>query len=139
MECEGKSNTVSKAFSRSLGLRNVTFYISGEYMDILAYTELNAFAFVVLTFIFINIHNSQQYLFEQKLFLVILALNAALLILDTLQWLLNGRPGTSLRFASIFIAVIYSASTPVPCFFWSIYADYQVYQNEKHIKKYSYQ
>lgn len=108
----------------------------GEYMNILAYSELNAFALAVLLIIFINIyHSNQQYLFEQKLFLSILALNAALLFLDTLQWLLNGRPGTSFRFASVFMAVLYSALTPAPCFFWSLYADYQVYQDKKRIKK----
>lgn len=105
-------------------------------MNILAYSELNAFALIVLLIIYVNIHNaSQQYLFEQKLFLAMLALNAALLLLDTVQWLLIGRPGMPFRLASVFLAVIYSALTPAPCFFWSLYTDYQVYQNKKHIKK----
>lgn len=110
--------------------------ILGEYMNILAYSELNAFAFLVLLIIFINIYNaSQQYLFEQKLFLAILILNAALLLLDTLQWLLNGMPGMSFRLASVFIAVLYSALTPIPCFLWSLYVDYQIYQNKERIKR----
>jgi diguanylate cyclase (GGDEF) domain len=105
-------------------------------MNILAYSELNAFALLVLLIIFVNIYNvSQQYLFEQKLFLGLLILNAALLLLDTFQWLLNGRPGVSFRLASIIIAAIYSALTPAPCFIWSLYADYQVYQNKERIKK----
>lgn len=105
-------------------------------MNILAYSELNVFALAVLFIIFVNMYqSSQQYLFEQKLFLAILALNAALLILDTLQWLLIGMLGTPYRFASVLIAVLYSALTPVPCFFWSLYADYQVYQDTKRIKK----
>jgi diguanylate cyclase (GGDEF)-like protein len=80
-------------------------------------------------------HSGQKYLYEQKIFLIMLVLNAALLILDTLQWLLNGKPGITMRAISLIIAVVYCAMTPVPCFFWSIYADYQVYGDEKRIKK----
>ncbi|MGE4352558.1 MAG: GGDEF domain-containing protein [Oscillospiraceae bacterium] len=105
-------------------------------LNILAYSELNIFALAMLLFIYMNVHNKgKKYLFEQKVFLIMLTLNAILLMLDTLQWLLNGRPGLTLRVVSIIIAVIYCAMTPLPCFFWSIYADYQIFGDEKRIKK----
>ena len=105
-------------------------------MDILAYSELNCFALAFLFLIYINVrHPGQKYLYEQKIFLAMLTLNVVLLILDSLQWFLNGRPGATMRVVSIFIAVVYCALTPVPCFFWSIYADYQVYRDERRIKK----
>lgn len=105
-------------------------------MNVLAYSELNIFALVFLLLIYLNVHHrGEKYLYEQKVFLVMLGLNAALLVLDTLQWLLNGKPGVFLRIVSVLIATVYCALTPVPCFFWSIYADYQVYGDEKRIKK----
>ncbi|AZV58861.1 GGDEF domain-containing protein [Clostridium sp. AWRP] len=105
-------------------------------LNILAYLELNVFAFAILLFIYMDVHSkSQKYLYEQKVFLIILTLNAVLLVLDTLQWLLNGRPGITLRVVSIIIAVVYCAITPLPCFFWSIYSDYQIFRDEKRIKK----
>lgn len=122
--------------SRDDRATNEKSYKLGEKMDILAYLELNIFALVFLFIISVNVHHSsQKYLYDQKIFLAMLAVNAALLILDSLQWFLNGKPGATLRVLSILIAVIYCAMTPLPCFIWSIYADYQVYRDEKRIKK----
>lgn len=105
-------------------------------MDKLSYIELNAFAFVFLLLCYINIyHKGNHYLYDQKIFLVMIESNAVLLILDSLQWFLDGKPGAALRVVSIIIAAAYSAITPVPCFLWSMYADYQIYREEKHIKK----
>ncbi|WP_228725231.1 hypothetical protein [Caproicibacter fermentans] len=64
-----------------------------------------------------------------------LALNAVLLVLDTLQWILIGKPGAVMRILSLLTATVYCAMTPFPCFFWSIYADYQIYKDEDRIKK----
>lgn len=105
-------------------------------MDKLSYIQLNAFAFVFLLLCYGNIrHIGNHYLYDQKIFLVMIGANAILLILDSLQWLLDGKPGVALRALSIIIAVAYSATTPIPCFLWSMYADYQIYREEKHIKK----
>ncbi|WP_411678330.1 GGDEF domain-containing protein [Caproicibacter sp.] len=105
-------------------------------MNILAYSELNSFAFAFLFVIFLNIRNKgQKYFYDQRIFLTILALNAVLLVLDTLQWILIGKPGAVLRILSLLTATVYCAMTPFPCFFWSLYADYQIYKDEDRIKK----
>ncbi|MEA5040315.1 MAG: diguanylate cyclase [Clostridiaceae bacterium] len=118
---------------------NAKYYTSfkaGEKMNKLSYIELNAFAFTFLFLCFTNIYQkSKKYLYDQKLFLVMAASNAVLLILDSLQWLMDGRPGAALRVVLIVVSVAFSAMTPVACFLWSIYADYQICRNEAHLKK----
>ncbi|WP_312942985.1 diguanylate cyclase domain-containing protein [Oscillibacter sp.] len=105
-------------------------------MSALSYVELNVFSLVFLILCYVNIHNKdKKYLYDQKIFLLMLEANAVLLILDSLQWILNGKPGAALRVVSIIIAVVYSAMTPVSCFLWSVYADYQINRDESHIKK----
>ena len=105
-------------------------------MNILSYVELNIFSLVFLVLCYVNIrNNSKKYLYDQKIFLHMLEANAVLLILDSIQWILIGKPGVALRVVSIIIAVVYSAITPVSSFLWSLYADYQIHRDESHIKK----
>ncbi len=105
-------------------------------MNTLSYVELNVFSLVFLILCYVNIRNKgKKYLYDQKIFLLMLEANAVLLTLDSLQWILNGTPGTALRVISIIIAVAYSATTPVACYLWSIFADYQIHRDENHIKK----
>ncbi len=105
-------------------------------MNTLSYVELNVFSLVFLILCYVNIRNKgKKYLYDQKIFLLMLEANAVLLTLDSLQWILNGTPGTALRVISIIIAVAYSATTPVSCYLWSIFADYQIHRDENHIKK----
>lgn len=105
-------------------------------MDKLAYLELNAFSLVFLLLCYINVYRKgKEYLYDQKIFLLMLEANAVLLILDSLQWILDGMPGVVLRVVSIIIAVAYSTMTPVACFLWSLFADYKIHRDEKHIKK----
>lgn len=105
-------------------------------MNVIAYSQLNIFALMFLFIIYGNVHHSgEKRLYDQKLFLIILTLNAALLVLDTAQWLLSGVAGQAMRVLSLLVAAVYCAMTPAPCYIWSLYADFQVNRDEKRIRK----
>lgn len=105
-------------------------------MSFLVYSELNIFALIFLILIFANVRSSgEKYLYEQKLFIAMLVSIAALLTLDTIQWVLNGMAGGAARFIMLLISTVYCAMTPLPCFIWSLYADYQLFRDENHVKK----
>jgi hypothetical protein len=58
------------------------------------YLELNCFALAILLLIYLNIrHYINKYLLDQKIFLVLIYLNAFILIVDAIMWLFDGRSG----------------------------------------------
>lgn len=98
------------------------------------YVELNIFSFAVLLLIFFNIrHRHDQLLTEQKLFLLLLFTQAAILVLDSLMWLLDGKQGPMMREIFMTITVLYYFLNPIICMIWYFYVDYQVYRDEKHL------
>lgn len=100
------------------------------------YVEINVFALAILFIIYVNIkHQADKYLFEQKLFISMLASNFLILIFDTLMWVIDGLNGSYAREANILVTEIYYILSPFPCLLWSIYTDYQVYRNERRFKK----
>lgn len=100
-----------------------------------AYAELNVFAIIVLTLIFFNnYHHGDFHLFEQKLFWALISSNILILIMDTLQWLLDGVPGSLSRFVLLTATVVYYILNPLPCFLWSLYADYKIHRDENRLK-----
>lgn len=105
-------------------------------MMTIAYVEMNFFALLILLLIYINIRRfKERYLFEQKLFLLLLASNALMLILDSLMWLADGRPGDIGLTANTLITTLYFLAHPIPCLVWTLYASYMVYRDEGLLKK----
>ncbi len=103
----------------------------------IAYTELNLFAIVVLALIFVNnYHHGDIHLFEQKLFWALLCSNAVILVMDSLQWLLDGVPGKASRTVLLIATVLYYILNPLPCFFWNLYADYKIHKDEKRLRNF---
>ena len=72
---------------------------------------------------------------DQKIFMALLTSDALILILDILMWLLDGKPGDSIRDFYYIVTACYYALNPLICMFWSFYADYHIYKSEKHLKK----
>lgn len=72
---------------------------------------------------------------DQKIFMVLLASNALILVLDTLMWLLDGKPGDSVRNIYYIVTACYYTLNPLICMFWCFYADYHIYKSAKHLKK----
>lgn len=86
--------------------------------------------------IYINIHHRRdQILTEQKLFLLLIYAEALILVLDSLMWMLDGHTGNLLREAYIFVTVLYYIMNPVICMVWYFYVDFQIYRDERRLKK----
>jgi diguanylate cyclase (GGDEF)-like protein len=99
------------------------------------YIELNVFALIILLVIFINIrHKADSFMTEQKLFLIIVSINAGLLLSDTLMWVLDGNKSLSKIFI-ILSTLIYYLLHPVICMIWDIYVDFQINRRNYRIKK----
>ena len=109
------------------------FIFQGDIMETFTYVEIDAFALAVLAIIIVNVlYRSELYLFEQKLFLLMVSANAVMLVLDAVLWVLNGRAGPDMRQANILLTVLYYVVNPVPAALWALYADYLVYGSPVH-------
>ncbi|MCE5329895.1 GGDEF domain-containing protein [bacterium] len=64
-----------------------------------------------------------------------LASNALLLVLDTLTWILDGKPGFLARNFNLSITSLYYILNPLPCMLWSLFADFRIYRDEKRFQK----
>jgi diguanylate cyclase (GGDEF)-like protein len=105
-------------------------------MQIILYTEINAFALVVLLLIFLNVHRrSEKFLPEQKLFFALICANGLILVLDTLMWILDGKSGAAARLINQVITAGYYTLNPTICMIWAFYADFQIYRSVRHLKR----
>jgi diguanylate cyclase (GGDEF)-like protein len=101
----------------------------------LLYTEMNAFALSVLALVLINLRKADMYFIEQKLFMTLSICNAAILILDTATYLLNGKTGSFARLVCYVSMGFYYLLGPMICALWSLYVDHQVFKDENRFKK----
>lgn len=112
------------------------FFEEGLYIQSFLYIELNVFSLVILLLIYFNIHKrNDRMLTEQRLFMLFLYVQSAILILDSLMWLLDGKTGPMIREIFIAVTVLYYLFNPLICMVWYFYVDYQIYRDEKHFKK----
>lgn len=103
-----------------------------------SYVEINLIAVTILIIIFFNIRNKKdRYLYDQKLFSLLLFFNTLILLFDTLTWVFNMRIGETARYINIVSNTIYYMLNPVPCMIWALYADFNIYKNERRIKRIS--
>lgn len=105
-------------------------------MPIFLYLELNLFAIAILFVIALNMRGQGgRYLFDQKLFLMLLSISALLLALDSCMRVLNGRPGEHIRLWYTLAIVLYNILNPIICTIWYYYVDYYVYGDKARITK----
>lgn len=105
----------------------------------MAYLETNALALAVLLLVFFNIRQqSKNYFTEQKLFLLLLATNSAILVLDSFMWVLDGMPGRGVRILYLAVTAAYYFANPFICMLWTFYVDYQINRDEKRMKTLTY-
>lgn len=103
-----------------------------------SYVEINLIAVTILFIIFFNIRNKKdKYLYDQKLFSLLLLFNTLILLFDTLTWVFNMRMGETARYINLVSNTIYYMLNPVPCMIWALYADFNIYKNERRIKRIS--
>lgn len=74
-------------------------------------------------------------MFEQKIFIALLCLDSFILVLDLLMWILDGKPGASIREFYYIVTAFYYTMNPLICMMWYFYVDYQVYKNGRHLRK----
>ncbi|SHI01902.1 diguanylate cyclase (GGDEF) domain-containing protein [Sporobacter termitidis DSM 10068] len=90
----------------------------------------------ILVLIYLNTQRRwEQMLTEQKLFMLLVYTEAFILIVDSLMWLLDGRPGALTRNIYIAVTVLYYILTPGLCMVWYFYVDFHVYKDAGHLKK----
>lgn len=91
---------------------------------------------MVLALIFYYMRNrTDQLLFEQKLFIALLAAVALILILDALMWALDGVPGTNYGHIYAFITMFYYILNPVICLIWFFYVEFYIHKKKSYLKK----
>lgn len=98
--------------------------------------EIDVFSLVLLAILFFNIHrHTREYLPDQKLFIYLLFSTGALLVLDAIQWLLDGKLGAGVYYANLICAGIYLIIQIFPCKLWCYYVRYQLSMDVKKTMK----
>jgi diguanylate cyclase (GGDEF)-like protein len=100
------------------------------------YTELNIFCLAILILIYFNVrHRREQMTTEQKLFLMLIIADALILILDSLMWLLDGKPGLTARTVYSAVTALYYVMNPVICAIWYFYTVFQIYRDMDRLRR----
>jgi diguanylate cyclase (GGDEF)-like protein len=98
--------------------------------------EVNCLCLVVSFLIFLNIRQHlNQCLLDQKLFALLVLVNALILVMDALMWAMDGRTGRVLHMTYQLVTLLYYCLNPVICALWYFYADYHINRNSVHLKK----
>jgi len=96
----------------------------------------NAFSIILLVIVLTNMYRrSRQYLPDQKIFLAIVIANIAILIFDSLQWYLDGKPGSTAYYVNLISNVLYYTFQILPCGLWCFYVRYQIRMDVKEMMR----
>lgn len=88
---------------------------------------INIFCIVLLAILLLNMfHRSGKYLPDQKLFMHMAAMTIILLVLDTLQWVFDGRMGSLPQDVIRISSALYYLIQPLPGVIWCLYVRYQI-------------
>jgi len=94
--------------------------------------EINIFSILVLFILFINMsHPKRDFRFDQKLYFYLIISVAVILVLDSAQWISEGKNFAVFREINIIAGVLYYMLQPVPCIFWCLYIRYKYTMNTK--------
>lgn len=105
-------------------------------MTVYANVEIDVFSFVLLLILFFNMRrHTREYLPDQKLFVYLLISTGALIILDAVQWLLDGKSGEGAFYTNLICAGIYLIIQIFPCKLWCYYVRYQLSMDVKKTMK----
>lgn len=100
------------------------------------YQEINIFAFIIIAVIYLNIRKRMdKHMPEHNLFFIILVLNALILMMDSLMWLLDKQAGFPVRVIYLAATAAYYILNPVICMVWTCYTDYEIYGDFKRLKR----
>ena len=100
------------------------------------YVQINLFALVILLLIYLSLRNRLSVRIpDQRLFSLLLLLNAIMLILDSGMWLLDGRAGPAVNHIYWIVTLLYYILNPAVCMVWSLYADYSIRRSSRRIRR----
>lgn len=98
--------------------------------------EINVLGLAILLIVFLNISaKTNKILFDQKLFIGLIFFNATGIILDIVQLSLDGRPGILSRQIQYIAVTVFFMVNPMPCMFYTLYTDFQIFRNSNRTKK----
>ena len=87
----------------------------------------NIFSMLLLIIMLANMYRrSREYLPDQKLFLIMAIANIAILFFDSMQWILDGKPGSISHYVNLVSNVLYYMFQILPCGLWCFYVRYQI-------------
>ncbi len=79
-------------------------------------------------------HHTKRFLAD-NLFIALLYSNMAILLLDIVTWVLDGRTGIINTVFLMVATVLYYLMNILPSFLWALYADYQVFNDTNRLRK----
>ncbi len=101
-------------------------------MPLLLRTDLNLFCFFVSAVILADLRRyGAERNAQSRIFRSMLLFNMALLGLEILGWLVDARPGRLYGQANLWINAVFYAINPLPAYLWVLYADYEVFRNDR--------
>ena len=101
-----------------------------------ANVEVNAFSALILLILFINMHRAnRKYLPDQKLFLWMVLTDVLVLLFDSIQWIIDGKPGRLIYYVNQISTVLYYLFSVIPCMIWCFYVRYQFKMDVKETMK----
>jgi diguanylate cyclase (GGDEF)-like protein len=105
-------------------------------MKLFLYMQINGFALVVLLLVLSNMRRrSGGYLMDQRLFLALLGANMLSLVLDSVTWVLDGRPGMAVWALFSAVTALIFFVNPLICLLWLVYVDYQIFRDQHHLRR----
>lgn len=119
-------------------VNNISYFNVKGYdnMYILPILSINIFSLLVLSTIFLyERRDGLKKFYQDKIFMIILYLTIIMIILDSVGWFLDGRVGTFNRVIYYIVTVVNFILNPVLPLNWVTYVDFQIFNNERRIKK----
>ncbi|MEI6102241.1 MAG: GGDEF domain-containing protein, partial [Eubacteriales bacterium] len=99
--------------------------------------SIDFFALAVLLIIYLNMRrHTDPFLFDNNIFRLLFTTDALIIALDVSMWLMDGKTGLAVRDAYLIVSACYYILNPVICLLWYFYADFHVYRNKQHFKKF---
>ena len=96
----------------------------------------NAFSMILLLIILANMYRrSREYLPDQKMFLTLVIANILILIFDSMQWIVDGKPGSISHYVNLTSNALYYMLQILPCGLWCFYVRYQIKMDVKEMMR----
>ena len=98
--------------------------------------DSSVLSLIVLFTLYLDAHSRLERKFTQyRLFLDLVLLNLALICIDLITWLVNGVPGSQLRWIGYASNTLLFALEPMGLTMWILYANFQIFHDEIRIAK----